>query len=242
VVVRQNLEDKGDFVMNVIIVGAGGQGRVIADAIQCSFRNNGRLTLGGFLDDNLGLQSKESTRPRILGRIADIHGVPHDAVVVGIGDNATRRKLFVDLEAQGENIISIVHPDAVVAEDVLIGKGTVIFAGVVVNAGSCIGSDVILNTGCTVDHNAKIDSHVHICPGVHLAGGVTVGEGAFVGIGGAVIQNRTIGAWAIVGAGAVVIRDVMPRTTVVGVPARILSDHPRTTTQDNRDLVREQQH
>ena len=226
----------------VIIIGAGGQGRVVADAIQCSFRKNGKLTLGGFLDDNLGLQARESARPGILGRIAEIRSVPHDAVVVGIGDNATRRKLFVDLEARGEEIISIVHPDAVVAEDVVIGKGTVIFAGVVVNAGSCIGSDVILNTGCTVDHNAKIDSHVHICPGVHLAGGVTVGEGAFVGVGSAVIQNRTIGAWAIVGAGAVVIRDVMPGTTVVGVPARVLSNHPRTATQGNRDLVREQQH
>lgn len=229
-------------MMNVIIVGAGGQGRVIADAIQCSFRNNGRLTLGGFLDDKFGLGAKESARPGILGRIADIRRVPHDAVVVGIGDNATRRKLFVDLEAQGENIISIVHPDAVVAEDVLIGKGTVIFAGVVVNAGSCIGSDVILNTGCTVDHNATIDSHVHICPGVHMAGGVSVGEGAFVGIGSAVIQNRTIGAWAIVGAGAVVIRDVMPGTTVVGVPARALSTRPGTTTQDNRNFLKEQQH
>jgi len=181
VVVRQNPEDKGDFMMNVIIVGAGGQGRVIADAIQCSSRNNSPLSLGGFLDDNPGLETRESTRPRILGRIADIHRVPHDAVVVGIGDNATRRRLFVDLEAQGENIIYIVHPDAVVAGDVLIGRGTVIFAGVVVNAGSFIGSNVILNTGCTVDHNAKIESHVHICPGVHLAGGITVGEGAFVG-------------------------------------------------------------
>jgi len=228
-------------MMNVIIVGAGGQGRVIADAIRCSSRRNRGLTLGGFLDDKFGLEAVKSTGPGILGRIEDIRRVPHDAVIVGIGDNATRRRLFCDLEAQGENIISIVHPDAVVAEDVFIGKGTVIFAGVVVNAGSCVGSNVILNTGCTVDHNANIDSHVHICPGVHLAGGVTVEEGAFVGVGTAVIQNRTIGAWAIVGAGAVVIRNIMPGTTVVGVPARVISKHSRITKEDNCDLVREQQ-
>jgi len=229
-------------MMNVIIIGAGGQGRVIADAVQCSFRNSGGFMLGGFLDDKFGRGAEESGGVKILGRIADLHRVPHDAVVVGIGDNATRQKLFADLEARGENLISIVHPDAVIAGDVLIGKGTVVFAGVVVNAGSCIGADVILNTGCTVDHNATIDSHVHICPGVHLAGGVTVGEGAFVGVGSAVIQNRTIGAWAIVGAGAVVIRDVVARTTVVGVPARTIAVHSRMTAQAHRDPVRARHH
>jgi acetyltransferase EpsM len=46
-----------------------------------------------------------------------------------------------------------------------------------------------------------------------------------VGAGAVVIDDITIGEWSIVGAGASVVRDVPPRVTVAGVPARILKHH-----------------
>jgi acetyltransferase-like isoleucine patch superfamily enzyme len=83
-----------------------------------------------------------------------------------------------------------------------------------------IGDSVILNTGCIIDHQTMIGEGSHICPGVRIAGRVKVEPGVFVGIGATVIPKVTLGCEAIIGAGAVVIEDVLPLATVVGVPAR----------------------
>jgi len=205
--------------MKVIIIGAGGHARVIADALvsRNEFGDNNEVV--GFLDDDENLHDREQLGVRIIGRISELKKFEHDAVVIGIGDNIVRWKLFLDLKKCGEKIITVIHPRAIIAPNVVVGDGTVIFAGVVINSGAHIGSNVILNTACTVGHDLIVSSHAQIGPGVNLGGGVTVGEGAFVGIGSAVIQYKTIGNWAVVGAGAAVIHDVAPYETVVGVPA-----------------------
>jgi sugar O-acyltransferase (sialic acid O-acetyltransferase NeuD family) len=176
----------------------------------------------GFLDDDPALTNRHLNGIPVLGKLSDVSAIPHDAVVIGIGDNQVRRQLFLELSSKGEKIATVIHPGATIARDVRIGRGTVVFAGVVVNTGSVIGENVILNTACTVDHDCKVRSHAHICPGAHLGGTVTVGEGAFVGIGSTIIHNRTVGEWSIVGGGAAVVRDVPSRTTAVGVPTRTI--------------------
>jgi sugar O-acyltransferase (sialic acid O-acetyltransferase NeuD family) len=205
--------------MKVLIIGAGGHARVVADALLSRARIGEKYEVIGFLDDDENLQDREQLGIRILGRISEIEKFEHEAVIVGIGDNLTRQRLYLELKKRGENIITVIHPSTTLAPNVVVGDGTVILAGVVVNSGARIGSNVILNTACTVGHDLVIYSHAHICPGVNLGGGVTVGEGAFVGIGSAVVQYKTIDNWAVVGAGAAVIRDVPAFERVAGVPA-----------------------
>jgi len=204
----------------VLIIGAGGHARVVADAILSRYHVGEKYEIVGFLDDDERLQDQVRRGMLILGRISDIDKFEHDAIVIGIGDNLVRQNIYLELKKRGEKIITVVHPRATIALDVEIGEGSVFFAGVVVNSGTRIGSNVIVNTAATVDHDSVIGSHTHICPGVHLGGGVTVGEGAFIGIGSSVIHNKTIGNWAIIGGGAAVIRDVAAFSKVVGVPAR----------------------
>lgn len=222
----------------VIIVGGGGHARVIADALLLSSERNARVQLLGYLDDNPTLATHKLLGLRRLGPIDALSTIDHDAVVIGIGDNRTRMRLFSELRHQGERPMTVVHPHAVVARDAKIGIGTVVFAGVVVNSGAVIGNNVILNTACSVDHDCRIASHGHICPGVHLGGTVRVGEGAFIGIGSSVIHNRSIGEWSTIGAGAVVIRDVPPHVVAVGVPARALAGGLSSRSPDDRDLAK----
>lgn len=206
--------------MRVLIVGAGGHAQVVADVLLRMREDGGSVQPVGYLDDARELQGRTFLDLPVLGGLAHLAGVPHDAVVVAIGDNATRKRLFEALRARDEHFATARHPAAVVAPDAQIGAGAMICAGVIVNPASVIGANVILNTGCTVDHHNRIGDHAHIAPGVHLGGEVTIGEGALVGIGATVMPRCRVGVWSVVGAGACVTESVPDGVTVVGVPAQ----------------------
>jgi sugar O-acyltransferase (sialic acid O-acetyltransferase NeuD family) len=209
-------------MIRIVIIGAGGHAQVVADILWRMQEAGDETTPIGYLDDNPALTGERFLDLPVLGALSDLAAVPHDAVIVGIGDNATRRRVFESLRDRGERLVTACHPSAVIAPDVQIGCGCTICAGAVVNTGSRIGANLILNTGCTVDHHNSVGDHVHVAPGAHTGGEVTVGEGAFLGVGALVIPGRVIGDWAFVGAGAVVTKDVPARATAVGNPARVV--------------------
>jgi len=202
--------------MNILIIGSGGHALVVADIISVMED----MKPLGFISGETTVGREKRNLP-VLGDDNDVPSIPHDSIVLAIGDNGIRKKVHDFHTANGESLISAIHPSAIIAKGVTIEPGCMICAGVVINSGSRIGGNTILNTGCTVDHDCVIGPHAFIAPGVNLAGNVTIREGALVGIGACAIQGITIGEWATVGAGGAVIKDVAPETTVVGVPARI---------------------
>ena len=206
----------------VIILGAGGHAQVVADILQQAHEAGSNLEPIGFLDDDSALVGTEVMGLPVLGTIAQLDDFDHDAVIVAIGDNRTRARIFESVRARGERIVNAIHPAAVLAPDVRLGQGMMICAGVVVNPGTVIGDNVILNTGCTVDHHNRIGNHAHIAPGVHLGGNVIIGEGTLVGIGATVIPQRTVGEWSVIAAGSVVTKDIPAHATAAGAPARVI--------------------
>lgn len=208
--------------MNVLIIGCGGHAQVVADILMRARDAGEPIKPLGYLDDNADADSQTLLGLPILGRITDFTHVAHDALVIAIGHNHPRQGLFDRLQRQGERFVVARHPAALIAPDVRVGPGAVICAGVVVNPGSTIGANVILNTGCTVDHHSHVGDHAHIAPGVHLGGEVQIGEGALVGIGATVLPGQRVGAWSVIGGGAVVLDDVPEGAVAVGVPARVI--------------------
>jgi sugar O-acyltransferase (sialic acid O-acetyltransferase NeuD family) len=203
-------------------MGAGGHAQVVADILLRMKDAGEEITPIGYLDDNPDLKDERFLGLSVLGQTADLVQIPHESVIIAIGNNGVRKRLFQELLADGEEFATACHPSAVIAPDVQIGRGTVLCANVTVNPGSVIGNNVILNTACTIDHHNKIGDHAHIAPGVHLGGDVSVGEGSLIGIGATVMPQRYIGEGCIVGAGALVHKDLPVGVTVTGVPARIL--------------------
>lgn len=206
----------------VLILGAGGHAQVVAD-ILLRMRDAGAPVVPvGYLDDNAQLVGRAFLGLPVLGKVAEVPTVDHDALVVAIGHNETREHIFTALLARNERFVVARHPSAIVAPDVQIGPGAMICAGAVVNPGSAIGANVILNTGCTVDHHNTIGDHAHIAPGVHLGGDVRIGQGTLVGIGATVIPQRTVGDWSIVAAGSVVTKDIGDGVLASGFRARAI--------------------
>lgn len=206
--------------MRVIVVGAGGHGQVVADIIMKARAAGADVTALGFVDDDAKLFGREILGLGVLGTTHDLTEIAHDAIVVAIGSNAVRARVCSELIARGERLVSAVHPSAQIGNGVLIEAGAMIVAGAIVNTGSRIGIAAIVNTGATVDHHTFVGACAHIAPGVHMGGEVRVGDRALVGIGAVVLPRISIERDAIVGGGAVVIADVPPGATVVGVPAR----------------------
>lgn len=205
----------------LLIIGAGGHGKVVADI---ALKMN-KWKCIAFLDDDENISS--SMGIKVIGKTIDaIKYIPDYELFVAIGKNDTREKIQQQLESQGAMIPVLIHPSATIGEQVKLGSGTVVMARVVVNCCTTIGKGCILNTGCLIDHDIVLEDYVHISPGAHLAGNVRIGRRTWVGIGSTVINNIEIASDCIIGAGAVVIRDVTESGVFSGVPARkILKDN-----------------
>ena len=191
--------------MKLTIIGASGHGKVVAEIA----RLNGYDDIV-FLDDNPSIRSCGSY-PVIDSTDRFIDG----DCFVAIGNGKIRERL-----SQNRKLISLIHPNAVVAKDVIIGLGTVIMPGVVINPGTIIGKGCIINTSSSVDHDCVIGDYVHIAVGAHLCGTVSIGDQTWVGAGATVINNICVCDECMIGAGSVVIRTIDRKGTYFGVPAK----------------------
>ncbi len=208
----------------LLIVGAGGHARVVADIV----RLTGAFEVAGFLDDRDPNRAGEtfcgSTVIGGLTRLADLarEGVRNAAVA--IGDCDARLTLSERLVEAGFDLPLLIHPSAIVAADAAVGAGSVLVAGAIVNSGARVGSSVIVNTAASVDHDCVVEDGAHIACGARLAGHVRVGRGSWIGIGAVVREHVRIGKRVVVGAGALVLKDLPDDVVAYGAPARVV-DH-----------------
>lgn len=199
-----------DMVKNIAIIGASGHGKVVADIAA----KNGYEEIF-FLDDNEKVH--ECGGYPVVGKSIDAKKIDAD-FVVGIGNAEIRKRIMEMLDY--EKVVSLIHPDAVIANDVSIGAGTVVMAGTVINPGTVIGKGCIINTCSPVDHDCRVDDFVHIAVGSHLCGRVTVGNSTWIGAGVTVSNNVNICGGCMIGVGAAIVKDIEMIGTYVGIPAR----------------------
>ena len=204
----------------ILILGAGGHGKVLADLID----QLAAWEAVGFLDDDPAKHCARVLDIPVLGPTISLAATAEKAgataVALGFGDNQVREEYFARALAAGLAVPNLTHSSAVISRHAELGRGVVILAAAVVNPGALIDDNVCLNTRASVDHDCRVEAHARILPGAILTGNVRVGRRATIGAGAVVNPGLFVGEGAIVGAGAVVTRDVAAGAVVVGNPAR----------------------
>lgn len=199
---------EGTVLKKLIIIGASGHGKVIADIAV----KNGYEDIV-FLDDDENV--KECAGFPVVGKTTEAKGMDGDKIVA-IGNPKIRERI----QEEVGRVITLIHPNAVISRRVEIGEGSVIMAGAVINSDVVIGKGCIINTAASVDHDCRVGDYVHVSVGAHLSGTVEIGRRTWIGAGATVSNNVNICGDCMIGAGAVVIKDIDKPGTYVGVPAR----------------------
>lgn len=200
---------------NVIILGAGGHAKVVADIVIKSGD-----TLIGFLDDNIEVGTKIIDEYTVLGKLEDSINFNCNKNVYfafGIGDNRVRKRIYDEFKL---NYYTAIHPTAIIGLNVKIGEGTVVMPNAVVNASARIGIGCIINTCAVIEHDNVICDFVHVSPNATLCGRVFVGSCTHIGAATVVRNNISICEDVIVGAGAVIVKNITEEGVYIGVPAR----------------------
>jgi len=207
--------------MKIVIIGAGGQARVVCEVLQ----HDRNVEIVGFIDPVLKEPGEKIMGIPVLGDFSLLPALIEKGIkgyFVGVGNNKTRAQHFEKMKNMGLESMNAIHPTSSIAHNVEIGTGNVIAMGAIITTNARIGDNTIINTGAIVEHENIIENDVHICPGVALAGRVKIKRGAFVGIGSTIKDYVTIGENAIIGAGAVVLEDIPDNVVAVGIPAKVI--------------------
>lgn len=200
----------------VIIIGAGGHAKVVADAVRM-----GGAEVVGFLDDNASKHGQPFARSTVLGDVASYEKYANESsFIIAIGSGEIRKRIYELLD--GVEWYTAIHPSAVIADDVVIGEGSFVGALSVISPDSKIGRHSILNTRSVVEHDCFVGDFTHLAPASTLCGESKVGDLCWVGAGATVINGISVCDDVMIGACATVVKDIEECGTYIGTPARKL--------------------
>jgi sugar O-acyltransferase (sialic acid O-acetyltransferase NeuD family) len=209
----------------LIVIGGGGGAPETIEIVHAINAVHHRWDLVGLLDDRAELHGSEIAGLPVIGSV-DVATRYDDAdFVICIGGAFSyfaRKQIVRRLGLPLHRYPTLVHPAASLPRSATLGPGCVVFAGVVLTASVTIRSHVYILPGVILTHDDVVEDYVTIGLGVRCGGRVVLREGAYIGLGAIIREGREVGRWSLVGAGAMVEKDVPNGVVVVGSPARPL--------------------
>ena len=212
---------------DLLIIGAGGMGRDVTWLVKRINDVTPQWNLLGFIDDNPDIQGKELVGYKVVGRIDDIKNYPDAFVVCSIANAKVRKRIIERIrnDFPNQKFATLIDPTVEMSDYVKIGEGAVICAHTLITMNIRIGDFPIITSGCTIGHDTVVNDYVTFYPNATVSGFTVVGECTELGTGMQAIQEKTIGSNTIIGAGAVVVRDIPDNCTAVGNPAKPIKFH-----------------
>ncbi len=206
----------------LIIFGASGFGREVAWLVERINKVVPTWNLLGFMDDADNIQRKKINGYEVLGKTVDVVKYSDAYFVCAVGASRTREKIINNLKSVNPNIKfgTLVDPSVEMSDLVSIGEGSIVCAHTIITVNTSIGKHVIINLDCTIGHDAVLKDFVTLYPSVNVSGITNIGHAVELGTGMQIIQAKSIGDYSIIGAGAVVVKDIPEKCTAVGSPAK----------------------
>lgn len=209
---------------DIAIFGAGGFGREVLALIKEINKVSPIYHIVGFFDDGHAIGEKINGLP-ILGKTEELNAWSTDiCVAVSIGKPNIKKNIIEKISNSKVRFPTLIHPNVIIGDPdyVKIGEGCIICAGNMITTNIEIGDFVILNLGCTVGHDTVVRDYAAFMPSCNISGEVLIEEGVYCGTGVKIINQTSIGKYATIGAGAVVIKSIPGHCTAVGVPAQVV--------------------
>ena len=211
----------------LIIIGGIGNGTVAASTVEDINAIEKEWEIIGFLND---FETEPIIGFPVLGKVdyataqkylkfADVYFL---YTLISVKLNFRFIHKLTDLQIPVERFATVIHPTAVISKFAEIGHGVSIQPCVSVGPNVTIGNHVQIFAQSLLGHNSTLDDYSYVANNACIGAHVHLKKGAYLGTNCSLIENITIGEWALVGMGAVVLKDVPPYTKVVGNPARII--------------------
>ena len=199
----------------LIILGCGGTGRTAGGVLDSQKKDY------SYLDDK---KTGMVNGKKVLGKTNQFQKFKLAKFLCGYGTTymKQRKDIFNELKTKGLKFFNAIHKNAAIDRTAELGEGNLIAANCVLNPNSKIGNNNVFCAATTIDHDVIIGNHCYLSPGVNIAGAAELKDGVFIGTNATILPLVKIGENSIVGAGAVVLKDVPANVTVAGVPAKVI--------------------
>ena len=203
---------------DIVIIGAGGFGREVKWLIDEINEVSKQWNFLGFIDDNM----ERGTKINDSIVIGDLKWLNKQSVnvICAIADPIVKKRVLDQLTESNNIYPILIHPDVRMSRFVDIGEGSIICSGCILTVNIKVGKHVIINLDSTIGHDAFIGDYSTILPSVNISGYVNIEEMVSVGTGAKIIQELRVGRNTIIGAGAIVTKDIPQNVVAVGMPAK----------------------
>lgn len=208
--------------MKSVIIGAGTYGKVYLTYLQ-----DAGIEIVGFLDDDKSLQGTSIRNIPVLGgtellsSLKDTHRV--EAVYCPIGNNKLRVKFLEKAKSFGYKTPNYIHPSVIISPNVSIGEGVYILLGSHIMPYVTIEDYVMISMGVNIAHHSILSKGTFLSTGVNFGASIHAKKYSYIGISSTIMTGiKVLGTNCLIGAGAVVIKDVPDNAVMAGVPAKVL--------------------
>jgi sugar O-acyltransferase (sialic acid O-acetyltransferase NeuD family) len=208
-------------MQDLVILGAGGGAKSIHWLAECINDARPSWNILGFIDENPALHGGSLCGAPVLGGFEWLDG-RRPLLLHGVGHPHVRRRFARIALERGLEFALAIAPEVRHSRFVTFGSGTVVCTGTVLTTHITIGRHCLINLNCTIGHDTVMEDCCVLAPGVHVSGASHLEEGVVVGAGAVILPGRRVGRNSVIGAGAVVHRDIPPDVVAVGIPARVI--------------------